>query len=217
MIKFLKERVNVSVIIANVVMLALFAIVFRSLNSLNKDIRSTSVQTNLTMVLTEEVRVSTEYLRHLHRQMQNNKSEKGVRDKMIALCDSFNLPLDKLDSTYNDMDIKKVTNRLRGYIESIRSIFGRDNLIDQDFEMVVTLVGTLADKIVSAFGQLQDYQYKIRMEKTKELNKSANKTKRKVVTTLIVGLFGVVNFVLIAPGKISQIFKTDQGAHSGEV
>jgi len=203
----LRNRVATSFIVANIVVLVLTFTVFHFLDSLNKDFESVAGKSNYIMVLTEEVRISAVYILKHQRQLLLNKNEKGLVEKIIDRCDSFTSLLHRLDSFYTDPDFKKVINRMLGYVESLKSVLGKATLFNRDSRTAIAGVSGLADKILDAFVELQDRQYYKSMERSKEVKKIINQTKRNMMTTLIIGFLGTIILGLVVPGKIALPFK----------
>ncbi|MFI5391939.1 MAG: hypothetical protein ACHQYQ_11310, partial [Bacteriovoracales bacterium] len=101
----LKRRVAISFIVANLIVLILAFTVFHFLNSLNKDIEELSLRSNQETMLNEEARISAVLILKYQRRILIQPTTEIV-EKLLTLCDSFIWQLQKLESIYQDKDIK---------------------------------------------------------------------------------------------------------------
>lgn len=202
----LKNRVAVSFIIANMVVLVLTFTVFQYLSTLNKEIEVITVRSNRVSLLTDEIRISAvSILKNQRRILTGNADEQTV-ENLQNLTESFTSQLQTLETLYDEPDVKKVIAQMISYVETLQLVLSKASLFHRD-TVGITTISDLSDKILDSFSEFQDIQYFQSVERDKQIKQIINETKRNMMITLIIGFLGVIILGLVVPGKIALPFK----------
>ncbi len=203
----LKNRVALSFIFANIVIIILAFLVFYFLNSLNKEFELITVHSNQTAFITDEARISTIDILKGQRKMMTSQDD-TIREKIIGLCESLSSQVSRLELLYENPDAKKNLTQMSSYADSLRLILSsKENFTKKDMVQDFSSVNDLTDKILetySAFSNIQLVENRNRRQKYETVLKEIKKT---MMITLIIGLLGTIILGLIVPGKIALPFK----------
>jgi len=202
----LRNRVAISFIVANVVVLVLSFTVFHFLNSLNKDIEDITMKSNRVSLLTDEIRISAVTILKKQREILTKEITSERVNQIISLCESFIAQLNTLESLYVDPEVKRVIAQMLSYVDSLKLILSKAAFYSRDNVGMAT-VGELADKILDTFSDLQDIQLFQSVQRDKKIKQVINETKRNMMITLIIGFLGTIILGLVVPGKIALPFK----------
>ncbi|MEI8348488.1 MAG: hypothetical protein WCG27_13550, partial [Pseudomonadota bacterium] len=180
----LKNRIAISFIIANLVVLILSFTVFHFLNGLNKEVEKISEQSNKISILTDEIRISAvSILKYQHRILVNKgKDTSDLVEKIINLCEGLTSQLHTLDSYLQDTAAKKIITRMLSYVDSLKLVLSKASLFVRDSgdnSVGMSSVEELADKILDAFAEFQDFQYLQGAESDKKVKKIINENSFK--------------------------------------
>ena len=202
----LRNRVAVSFIIANLVVLIISFTVFQFLNSLNKDIEELTFKTNRVSLLTDEIRISAVMILKRQRELITKGVNEDRVEKIISLCESFSSLLHTLDGYYKETEVKKIVAKMISYVDSLRLVLSKVTVHSRD-NLGVTSISELADKILDTFSELQDIQIIQAVERDKKVKNIINETKRNMMISLIIGFLGTIILGLVVPGKIALPFR----------
>lgn len=202
----LKNRVALSFVIANVVVLILTFTVFQYLKTLNAEIETITVRSNRVSLLTDEIRISAvSILKNQRRILTGNADEQTV-ENLQTLTESFTSQLQTLETLYDEPEVKKVIAQMISYVETLELVLSKASLFHRD-TVGITTISDLSDKILDSFSEFQDIQYFQSVERDKQIKQIINETKRNMMITLIIGFLGVIILGLVVPGKIALPFK----------
>ena len=118
----LKKRIGLSFIGANLMVLVIGFTVFFYLNKLNDQIQDLTSNTNQVSLLTDEVRISAVSILKMQKKILTNKATQDDMDRLNSLCDGFHSQLQRLDSYYDDVEVKKIIAKMIGYVDSLKTI-----------------------------------------------------------------------------------------------
>ena len=202
----LRNRVTTSFFLAAMIVILLAFIVFYHLDSLNKEIESITDKSNKVSLLTDEIRITAVSILKYQRRVLTKKPTPELIDKILNLCESFTSQLQRLDTHYNEPEVKKIVGQMLSYVDSLKLVLGKASLFHRD-NIGMTSIGDLADKILDAFSEFQDIQFFQNVERDKKIKKIINETKRKMMITLIIAFLWTIILGLVIPGKIALPFK----------
>ncbi len=188
------------------IVILLAFIVFYHLDSLNKEIESITDKSNKVSLLTDEIRITAVSILKYQRRVLTKKPTPELIDKILNLCESFTSQLQRLDTHYNEPEVKKIVGQMLSYVDSLKLVLGKASLFHRD-NIGMTSIGDLADKILDAFSEFQDIQFFQNVERDKKIKKIINETKRKMMITLIIAFLWTIILGLVIPGKIALPFK----------
>jgi len=198
----LRNRVTTSFFVAAMIVILLAFIVFYHLDSLNKEIESITDKSNKVSLLTDEIRITAVSILKYQRRVLTKKPTPELIDKILNLCESFTSQLQRLDTHYNEPEVKKIVGQMLSYVDSLKLVLGKASLFHRD-NIGMTSIGDLADKILDAFSEFQDIQFFQNVERDKKIKKIINETKRKMMITLIIAFLWTISLGLVIPGKIA--------------
>ncbi|MBT6324622.1 MAG: hypothetical protein HOJ35_01530, partial [Bdellovibrionales bacterium] len=202
----LRNRVAISFVIANFVVLVLSFTVFHFLNQLNKDIEVITTKSNKVSLLTDEIRISAVTILKKQREILTKEVTTERVNQIISLCESFISQLNTLESLYIDSEAKRVIAQMLSYVDSLKLILSKAAFYSRDNAGMAS-IGDLADKILDTFSELQDIQLYQSVRRDKKIKQVINETKRNMMITLIIGFLGTIILGLVIPGKIALPFK----------
>ncbi len=202
----LRNRVTSSFIIASLAIIITGLMVFHFLHSLNKEIEKITKESNKITLLTDEIRISAVSILKYQRRVLTNRPGPELVEKLIALCEGFTSQLQTLDSLYKGVEVKQVIARMLTYVDSLKLILKKASFFSRDSSGLAS-VGDLADKILEAFSEFQDFQYFQSAERDKKIKGIVRDTKRKMMSTLIISFMFTALLGLVIPGKIALPFK----------
>lgn len=202
----LKRRVALSFIITNFVIIILSMVVYQFLSSLNKDIESLSTQTNRLSLQTDEIRISAVQILKYQRQILTKKNSPELVDKLTARIETFTEQLQTVDAYYKDPEIKKVIGQMLSYVDSLKLVLSKASLFNRD-SIGLSSISDLADKILEAFSEFQDIQYRQSRKRDERFQAIIKETKRNMMITIIIAFLGTIILALVVPGKIALPFK----------
>ena len=202
----LKRRVGFSFIIANLVVLIMGFTVFFFLDSLNTQISGITVNSNKISLLTDEVRISAVSILKMQKKILTSKPTAEDLRGLESLCESFQSQLQRLDGFYSEVEAKKIISRMQGYVESLKTIVGKNSLFQRGGGALST-INELTDKILEAFSEFQDIQYFQNEQRDKQVKMIISETRRNMLITLIITFLGTILLSLVVPGKIAMPFR----------
>lgn len=202
----LKKRITTSFIIANIIVLVMGFTVFYFLDTLNRQVETITSQTNNVSLLTDEVRISAVSILKTQKRIITSRARSEDLQTLISLCEGFQSQLQRLDTFYEQVEVKKIIAKMQGYVEALMSISSKATPNSRDNAQLQT-IGDLADKILEAFSEFQDIQYYQNELRDKQIRKIIDETRRNMLITLIITFLGTILLGLVIPGKISLPFK----------
>ena len=202
----LRNRVAISFVVANFVVLILSFTVFHFLNQLNKDIEVITSKSNKVSLLTDEIRISAVTILKKQREILTKEVTTERVNQINSLCESFISQLNTLESLYIDSEAKRVIAQMLSYVDSLKLILSKAAFYSRDNAGMAS-IGDLADKILDTFSELQDIQLYQSVRRDKKIKQVINETKRNMMITLIIGFLGTIILGLVIPGKIALPFK----------
>ncbi|MFG1499956.1 HAMP domain-containing protein [Halobacteriovorax sp. XZX-3] len=202
----LRNRVAWSFSFAAAVVILLAFIVFYHLNNLNKEIESITDRSNKVTLITDEVRISAVAILKNQRRILTKKPTPEMVERILNLCESFTSQLQRLDTHYDEPEVKKIIGQMLSYTDSLKVILSKASLFHRN-NIGMTSIGELADKILDAFSEFQDIQYYQNVEREEKIKGIINETKRKMMITLIIAFLWTIILGLVIPGKIALPFK----------
>ena len=154
----LKNRVGLSFVFANVVILVLSFLVFQFLDSLNREIESLTARFNQTASITDQVRVSVVSILKHQRNMLVERDD-TLREEMSSLGESLKAYLDRLESLYDKPDIKRILTQMSSYVDSLRLVLSRPSPTNdgEGWQHEATTISDLADKILESYAEFARY------------------------------------------------------------
>lgn len=203
----LKNRISGSFILANAMVLAIGFTVFYFLNSLNKQIEDITNNTNQVSLLTDEVRISAVSILKMQKKILTNQATEEDLDKLNALCDGFHSQLQRLDSFYNEVEVKTTISKMIGYVDSLKTLLSKVSLFSKRDKAGIYTIGELADKILDAFSEFQDMQYYQNEQRDKQIKTIISETRRYMLIVLIITFLITILMSLVIPGRIALPFK----------
>jgi len=202
----LKRRIATSFIIANMVVLVMGFTVFYFLDTLNRQVEKITQQTNNVSLLTDEIRISAVSILKTQKRILTSKAKQDDLQALASLCEGFQSQLQRLDTFYEQVEVKKIIAKMQGLVEALMSFASKTNVQSRDSGQLAT-IGELADKILEAFSEFQDIQYFQNELRDKQIKKIIEETRRNMLITLIITFLGTILLGLIIPGKIALPFK----------
>jgi len=202
----LKRRIASSFIIANLVVLVMGFTVFYFLDTLNRQVEKITQQTNNVSLLTDEIRISAVSILKTQKRILTSKAKQDDLQALASLCEGFQSQLQRLDTFYEQVEVKKIIAKMQGLVEALMSFASKTSLTGRDSGQLAT-IGELADKILEAFSEFQDIQYFQNELRDKQIKKIIEETRRNMLITLIITFLGTILLGLIIPGKIALPFK----------
>jgi nitrogen fixation/metabolism regulation signal transduction histidine kinase len=203
----LKKRIATSFVGANLMVLTIGFTVFYFLNSLNKQIEDITNNTNQVSLLTDEVRISAVSILKMQKKILTKKATEDDLDKLNSLCDGFSSQLQRLDSFYKEVEVKKTISKMIGYVDSLKTILSKVSLFNNRDGVGIYSIGELADKILDAFSEFQDMQYYQNEQRDKQIKSIIGETRRYMLIVLIITFLFTILMSLVIPGKIALPFK----------
>ena len=203
----LKKRIAASFIGANLMVLTIGVTVFYFLNSLNKQIESITSNSNQISLLTDEVRISAVSILKMQKKIITKKADEDDLDKLNALCEGFQSQLQRLDSFYEEVEVKTTISKMIGYVDSLKTLLSKVSLFNKRDNAGLSTIGELADKILEAFSEFQDMQYYQNEQRDKQIKGIITETRRYMLIVLIITFLFTMLMSLVIPGKIALPFK----------
>lgn len=202
----LKNRVALSFVIANIVVLILTFTVFQYLKTLNAEIETITVRSNRVSLLTDEIRISAVSILKSQRRILTGDADEQTVENLQTLTESFTSQLQTLETLYDEPEVEKVIAQMISYVETLQLVLSKASLFHRD-TVGISTISDLSDKILDSFSEFQDIQYFQSVERDKQIKQIINETKRNMMVTLIIGFLGVIILGLVVPGKIALPFK----------
>ena len=202
----LRNRVAISFIIANAVVLLISFSVFQYLNSLNKDIDEITFKSNRVSMLTDEIRISAVLILKRQRELLSRGANEERVKKIMNSCESFSSLLHTLDGYYEDPEVKKTVAKMISYVDSLKVVLSKATIYSRDNAGMAS-ISDLSDKILETFSDLQDIQISHEVRKDKNIKQIIVETKKNMMIVLIIGFLGTIVLGLVVPGKIALPFK----------
>jgi methyl-accepting chemotaxis protein len=202
----LKKRIGGSFIFANLMVLVIGFTVFFYLNKLNTQIEDITSNTSQVSLLTDEIRISAVSILKMQKKILTNKATQEDLDKLNSLCDGFHSQLQRLDTFYSEVEVKKIIAKMLGYVDSLKTILSKVSVFSRD-KTGMSAIGDLADKILEAFSEFQDIQYFQNEQRDKDIKNIIIETRRYMLIVLIITFLFTILMSMVIPGKISLPFK----------
>lgn len=203
----LKRRIALSFVGANLMVLAIGFTVFYFLNSLNKSIENITDDTNQISLLTDEVRISAVSILKMQKKILTSRATEDDLGKLNSLCDGFHSQLQRLDTFYKEVEVKKTIAKMIGYVEALKTIVSKVSLFSRRDSAGLATIGDLSDKILEAFSEFQDMQYYQNEQRDKQIKSIIGQTRKYMLISLILTFLFTILMSLVIPGKISLPFK----------
>ena len=203
----LKKRIAASFILANIMVMTIGFTVFFYLNSLNKQINSITTNTNQINLLTDEIRISAVSILKMQKKILTNQATKKDLERLNALIEGFHSQLQRLDTYYNEVEIKTTISKMLGYVDSLKTLLSKVSLFDNRDNAGLSTVSDLADKILEAFSEFQDIQYYQNEQRNQQIEDIIGETRRYMLIVLIITFLATILMSLVIPGKIALPFK----------
>ncbi len=202
----LKSRIAASFVGVTAMVVALGVTVFFFLHKLNKEIKKITKESNNVKVLTTEVRISAVSILKTQRKILSYSAKPSDVEELVSLCEDFQGQLQRLDTFYSEVEIKKIIATMNGYAEALKTVVSKASVYNRD-SAALSSIEELADKILEAYDQFQNIQY-IQSEKRDErINNIIEETNKYMLITLIITFFFAILLSLVIPGKIALPFK----------
>ena len=209
----LKNRVALSFIFVGVVILAIAVFMFYFLSSFNKEFELIINRLNTTTEIQNKVGMSSVDLLRYQRALSEVTGDKTLlKQQMIGWCDQMNSRLADLESLYNNPIVAKILTQMSSYTDSLKVILSQTTFIDGTNSNIDASIGDMADRILesySEFTEIQDIENELRKVRYEKLIENI---KKNMMTTLLIGLLGIMILGFIVPGKIALPFKKIQDA-----
>lgn len=203
----LKKRIALSFSIANIMVLIIGFTVFYYLDSLNGQIENITSNTNEISRITDEVRISAVVILKTQKKILTTKAKAEDLEKLKALCDTFHVQLQRLDSFYTEVKIKTIISKMIGYVDSLKTLLSKVSIYNYRDNAGLSTIGDLADKILEAFSEFQDIQFYQNEQRDKQLKGIIGETRRYMLISLIITFLTTIILSLVIPGKIALPFK----------
>jgi HAMP domain-containing protein len=203
----LKRRIALSFVGANLMVLAIGFTVFYFLNSLNKSIENITNDTNQISLLTDEVRISAVSILKMQKKILTSRATEDDLSKLSSLCDGFDSQLQRLDSFYKEVEVKKTISKMIGYVDALKTLVSKVSLFSRRDSAGLQTIGDLSDKILEAFSEFQDMQYYQNEQRDKQIKSIIGQTRKYMLISLILTFLFTILMSLVIPGKISLPFK----------
>ena len=181
--------------------------VFYFLDSLNKQIEDITNNTNQVSLLTDEVRISAVSILNIQKKILTKQASEEDLDRLNSLCDGFHSQLQRLDSFYNEVEVKTTISKMIGYVDSLKTILSKVSLFNNRDNAGISTIGELADKILDAFSEFQDMQYYQNEQRDKKIKSVVAETRRTMLIVLIITFLITILMSIVIPGKIALPFK----------
>ncbi len=203
----LRNRVTISFVVANLVVLVMVFVVFQHLSGLNNQIENLTNESMEVSIKTEEIRITAVSLLKAQRKILvgNRPSAEQVK-KIIGLCEIFTEQLSYLEEFYRGPEVKRELTQLKSYVDSLKLILGKASLFYRD-SVGVSSVEDLSNKILETFSELQNKQYEENQMRNRTFEKIIANTKKRMMIILIIGFFGLIVITLVLPVKLTLPFK----------
>ena len=202
-----KKRIGFSFAIANLMVFVIGLTVFYFLNSLNDQIEDITSNTNQISLLTDEIRISAVSIIKMQKKILTRKANEKDLDQLDSLCDGFHSQLQRLDTFYEDVQIKTIISKMIGYVESLQTVMSKISLFNDRDSAGLSTIGELADKILEAFSEFQDIQYYQNEQRDKKLKTIIGETRRYMLISLIITFLFSIILAMVIPGQIALPFK----------
>lgn len=202
----LKKRITTSFVITNLCVLVIGFTVFYFLDSLNRQIVDLTNNTNSVSLLTDEIRISAVSILKTQKKILTNKAKQEDLKNLNSLCEGFQSQLQRLDTFYEEVEVKKIIARMQGYVDALMTILSKASLSHRD-KVGLGTIGDLADNILEAFSEFQDIQYYQNEQRDKQIKKIIEETRRNMLIILIITFLFTILLSLVMPGKIALPFK----------
>ena len=187
----LKNRVALSFIFANIVVLVLSFVVFHFLDSLSKEFEAITLRSNQASLVTDEVRISAVAILKYQRRMLSSADDKSdLKNRIITLCTSMNAQLARLETLYENPDVKKILTQMTSYVDSLKLILSRATFVGRDSHQDYASIGDLADKILDSYSDFSDIQYVENKDLGQQYEEVIKEIKKNMMIILIIGFLG---------------------------
>jgi nitrogen fixation/metabolism regulation signal transduction histidine kinase len=202
----LKKRITTSFVITNLCVLVIGFTVFYFLDSLNRQIVDLTRNTTSVNMLTDEVRISAISILKTQKKIFTNKATEEDLTNLKALCEGFQSQLQRLDTFYEEADVKKTIAKMQIYVDSFMTVLSKVTLTKRN-KVGIQNIGDLADKILESFSEFQDKKLDQNVQRDSRIKKIIEETRRNMLIILIITFLFTILLSLVMPGKIALPFK----------
>ena len=99
--------------------------VFYFLDSLNRQIVDLTNNTNSVSLSTDEIRISAVSILKTQKKILTNKAKQEDLKNLNSLCEGFQSQLQRLDTFYEEVEVKKIIARMQGYVDALMTILSK--------------------------------------------------------------------------------------------
>ena len=192
---------------ANLMIIIIGSIVFYFLHSLNTKVQDITANTNQINLLTDEIRISTVSILKTQKRILSGRATQDDLNRLKSLLDVFHSQLQRLDTYYDEVQIKKTISKMVGYVDSLKTIISKISLFDNRDSAGLSSISDLSDKILEAFSEFQDVQLYRNEQRDDEIKRVISDTRRYMLIVLIITFLTTILMGLVIPGKIALPFK----------
>jgi PAS domain-containing protein len=205
----LKGRIAASFLVATIVVCIMGFTVFFFLETLNDEIEGITSHLNNENTLTDEVRISIISMLQIQKKIINRQANQDDIANLDSTCEGLQSQLFKLDSIYENVELKKKIATMVGSVDSFRKFLNNSTEMGKNkHSLAIGSITVLSDQILDAFSSFINSQFDNSTKKREEeLKNLIYQTKRNMLVTLIITFFGTVLLALVVPGKIALPFK----------
>lgn len=203
----LKKRIGFSFAVANIMVFVIGLTVFYFLNLLNDQIEDITSNTNQISLLTDEIRISAVSIIKMQKKILTRKANEKDLEQLDSLCDGFHSQLQRLDTFYEEVQIKTIISKMIGYVESLQTVMSKISVFNDRDSAGLSTIGELADKILEAFSEFQDIQYYQNEQRDKQLKTIIGEIRRYMLISLIITFLFSIILAMVIPGQIALPFK----------
>lgn len=203
----LRQRVMMSFVVANIVILLISFLTYQYLDALNNEMDDITKDSHKMTLLSDEVRLTTTALLKGQRRILLRPDNQQEIDRVISLCDGLLVQLQNLSVMYNRAEAREIIAKMSSYVDSLRLILGKAALHHRAMDGGPDSLESLMDKILESFSDFQDIQYFENERRNLQIKEIIQETKQKMMIVLIIGFLGTIILGLVIPGKIALPFK----------
>ncbi|MDA8793548.1 hypothetical protein N9N67_09885, partial [Bacteriovoracaceae bacterium] len=128
-------------------------------------------------------------------------------NNLFTLSENFSMQLSRLDSYYEEVEVKKIISKMIGYVDSLKTFITKLNLDNKNDKVSLLAIEELSDKILDSFSEFQDIQYYQNEQRDQQIKSVISEIKRNMLISLIITFFGTILLAMVVPGKIALPFK----------
>lgn len=200
----LRNRVTISFVVANAVVILLGFVVFYFLNSLNSKIiditsKSLSIEKDIDLARISAVNISRYQKRFLDKKVDSKDLE-----EMGTFASNFEIYLTKLNKQLSDPEIKEKISNILGYVGSLKILLETTTKWDKPG---ILNIGNLSEKIMNGFSDFIELHHSQRDQEGNNLSKLLESSQKNMLWIIVITFLGTILLGLVIPGKIALPFK----------